>query len=551
MRTGSRHSPYEKDSCKSPHQSSCKSLSAAVLLSSLPLLSLPACSNLVDRFIIGSLEQKQTHRAFLRFRLPDDRKIHKEWNLESIREVQRRRYLTRKTALEIFMKDGTSLVINFPDANHEEVSHRLIRVLKARSVNLVYFSTLEPRRIIEKSELTKYWQNYEISNFQYLMALNALAGRSYKDLTQYHVFPWILSQYSSDVINLEDSACYRNLMLTMGALGSEERTNTFKERFENVDPFNPTPKFHYGSHYSSPAVILQFLIRLSPYSEGAKELQGGRFDLADRLFFAIEESFNASIEEVSDVRELIPEFFCLPDFLVNREKLNFGKTQTGTRVNHVQMPKWSRYNPYRFVTILRLALESEIVSKNLHHWIDLIFGYKQRGKEAEKALNAYYYLTYEDMVDLDTITDPDTRIATEAQIIHFGQTPSQLFVRPHPQRLNKDSLLDYKIICDSNADIRNYRPKSRKEVPKISKISILSAYSKALVSLKFLSDVKLLGIQRDGTLQIYRWWNSTTNSTMATTIPFSCGVEKEKKISLERPRGRQTTETLLTSFHRR
>ena len=31
----------------------------------------------------------------------------------------------------------------------------------------------------------------EISNFQYLMHLNTLAGRSYNDLTQYPVFPWV------------------------------------------------------------------------------------------------------------------------------------------------------------------------------------------------------------------------------------------------------------------------------------------------------------------------------------------------------------------------
>ena len=32
-------------------------------------------------------------------------------------------------------------------------------------------------------------------------------------------------------------------------------------------------------------------------------------------------------------------------------------------------------------------MESEYVSQNIHHWIDLIFGYKQRGEEAEKAHN--------------------------------------------------------------------------------------------------------------------------------------------------------------------
>ena len=42
-------------------------------------------------------------------------------------------------------------------------------------------------------------QNGEMSNFQYLMQLNTLAGRSYNDLMQYPIFPWVLADYESDV----------------------------------------------------------------------------------------------------------------------------------------------------------------------------------------------------------------------------------------------------------------------------------------------------------------------------------------------------------------
>ena len=46
-------------------------------------------------------------------------------------------------------------------------------------------------------------QNGELSNFEYLMHLNTLAGRSYNDLMQYPIFPWVLADYSSEVgINL-------------------------------------------------------------------------------------------------------------------------------------------------------------------------------------------------------------------------------------------------------------------------------------------------------------------------------------------------------------
>lgn len=43
------------------------------------------------------------------------------------------------------------------------------------------------------------FQKGEISNFEYLMHLNTVAGRTYNDLMQYPVFPWVLADYQSDV----------------------------------------------------------------------------------------------------------------------------------------------------------------------------------------------------------------------------------------------------------------------------------------------------------------------------------------------------------------
>lgn len=90
------------------------------------------------------------------------------------------------------------------------------------------------------------------------------------------------------------------------------------------------------------------------------------------------------------------------------------------------------------------ALESEFVSQNIHHWVDLIFGYKQRGKPAEEAANVIYYffllcfkinlfvqvfyhLTYAGSVDVNTLADPILREATRVQLNNFGVTPNQLF----------------------------------------------------------------------------------------------------------------------------
>ncbi len=50
-----------------------------------------------------------------------------------------------------------------------------------------------------------------MSNFEYLMQLNRIAGRSFNDLSQYPIFPWILSDYLSTELDLEDPKIYRDL----------------------------------------------------------------------------------------------------------------------------------------------------------------------------------------------------------------------------------------------------------------------------------------------------------------------------------------------------
>ena len=59
---------------------------------------------------------------------------------------------------------------------------------------------------------------------------------------------------------------------------------------------------------------------------------------------------------------------------------------------------------HEFIRVQRAALESEYVSAHLHEWIDLIFGCKQRGEAAVRALNCFFHLTYEGAVDLDART---------------------------------------------------------------------------------------------------------------------------------------------------
>ena len=69
-----------------------------------------------------------------------------------------------------------------------------------------------------------------MSNFEYLMWINTLSGRSYHDSSQYFIFPWILKDYSSETLDLADEEkVYRDLSKPVGAL-NPERLASFKKR---------------------------------------------------------------------------------------------------------------------------------------------------------------------------------------------------------------------------------------------------------------------------------------------------------------------------------
>ncbi|KAI3682688.1 hypothetical protein L1987_82849 [Smallanthus sonchifolius] len=360
------------------------------------------------------------------------------WKLNSVHEILKRDYQLRPVAVEIFSMDGCNDLLVFHKKEREDVFKNLLAMNLPR--NSMLDTTISGSvkqesafKIMAKS-FSKRWQNGEISNFQYLMHLNTLAGRGYSDLTQYPVFPWVLADYESENLDLTDEKSFRKLDKPMGCQ-TEEGEDEFKKRYESWDD-PEIPKFHYGSHYSSAGIVLFYLLRLPPFSAENQKLQGGQFDHADRLFNSVRDTWSSAAGRgnTSDVKELIPEFFYMPEFLENRFDLDLGEKQSGEKVGDVGLPPWANGSAREFIRKHREALESDYVSENLHHWIDLIFGYKQRGKAAEEAVNVFYHYTYEGSVDIDAVTDPAMKASILAQINHFGQTPKQLFQRAHPKR---------------------------------------------------------------------------------------------------------------------
>ena len=365
----------------------------------------------------------------------------RRWALPNVSAIYLRRYRLRDSALEVFFRRGKHKNF-FVDFGHTKENRKqrtaFARQLMDQAPNNSFkqWPLTSPFRLVREHQgLQERWVSGKISNFDYLMSLNTISGRSFNDLCQYPIMPWVIADYESSSLDLSDPSIYRDLTKPMGALNAS-RLHEYLDRYnsfaDNVS--SDIPPFMYGSHYSTMVgVVLHFLVRLQPFAALHKEMQAGHFDVPDRLFSSVPNSFRHNTVQLSEVKELIPEFYTTPDMFRNVNNFDFGVTQDGLRVGDVELPKWAS-SPEEFVRINSEALESEFVSANLNHWIDLIWGYQQRGPEAEKACNVFYYLTYIDGVDRDAIEDETLRRALELQSAHFGQIPMQLFQNPHPKR---------------------------------------------------------------------------------------------------------------------
>ncbi|KAG7440786.1 beach-domain-containing protein [Guyanagaster necrorhizus] len=367
------------------------------------------------------------------------------WAHDQVGTYSKKNFLFRDVALEIYFKDSRSLLIVFLDKKKRlDVDQRLSAMINNSSnvpttpgllitplLGNIGAKVLAGFRPDELATAQRKWQTREISNFTYISILNQISGRTPSDATQYPVFPWVLQDYSSPTLDLNNPESYRDLSRSMGAL-TEARREAAITRYESLESINEKP-FHYGTHFSSSMIVCHFLIRLAPYTNMFKTLQGGDWDLPDRLFSDIARAFDSAARDVrGDVRELIPEFYTCPEFLENSRNIDFGVQQnTGERIHDVKLPPWARQDPLLFVVMNRKALESSYVSEHLASWIDLIWGCKQRDSQS---LNCFHPLSYEGSVDLDSITDELEREATVGIIHNFGQTPRKLFNAPHPQR---------------------------------------------------------------------------------------------------------------------
>ena len=351
----------------------------------------------------------------------------KIFNMDNVKGIMLRTRLHRPTAIEIFFKDGKNIFVNFPNIN----SLTVLKSFKRTKLNgLDQVQTIGFKSYFEEKKLTEKWVNRKISTFEYLLALNTYSGRSYNDTSQYPFLPWVIKDYTTSVLNLNDPKIYRDLTKPIGALNNK-RLKCLQERASHHRCAGMGP-YLYSSTYICSLLLYLWLIRVEPFTSLHIQLQSGKFDHPERIFYSIQNSWESCNNNLNDYRELIPEFFCFPEMFLNKNGFDLGSIDD-TVISDVILPPWAK-DPFEFVYINRKALESEHVSNHINHWIDLVWGYKQDKSEAIKANNIFIPQVYPNIWNKVEPNKPTVKAEIEAMLTHVGQIPQKLFDKPHPTR---------------------------------------------------------------------------------------------------------------------
>ena len=472
-----------------------------------------------------------------------------------------RKYCFRDNALEIYTKNHRSYYFKFEDYDKRNkfLENLINRANRSKKVNLkpikgidennkaiiigYYREDDEIKPFSNINNILELWKANKISTFEYLMWVNIYGNRSYQDIGQYPIFPWLLSNHENKKFDslISDSNNFRDLNMPVGLIVINEKgkirkngyieaykimimdlfdddlkkeiakeedkmeeTNNNEKNDINIENINnkkkniledkknksksqisnkapnaivyiqnqniipncqqiketkPQKVFDYninldklyydleipydflpyvfGSHFSNAMYVSHYLCRLFPYSFTSIEIQGVGFDCPERLFLNLQNSQTSSMSEKGDLREIIPEFFSLPELFININKLNMGQ-RNNEYVEDVTLPTWCLNNPYIFVENYRGLLECGYL--NINSWIDLIFGFYQRGKAAENMGNIYMPFTYDGVIN--------HRIPPEKLINHRNENAFQ--IRCFEMGVNPTKVFGKKIIGSKN-----------------------------------------------------------------------------------------------------
>ncbi len=418
--------------------------------------------------------------------------------LRKITEIYKRNHLHVENSIEIFLKNGSSFFFVFNIDKRDDIFFKIISNLNTyyqkikKQPSIVNFNPSENKnpylfylkncpikffpfqlktknsknpkinsyqvifdtiKIANDPAIRENWINLKITNFDYIMLLNTLSGRSYNDFSQYLIFPWILQNFNTGselvensfgeyYLNIIKDQLYRNLYYPIFAQSKEIRKN-LKLKYDLKDEDS---RYHSGTFYSTHAFVCYFLIRQRPFTEIHLEIQGGQFDTGDRLF--IGENQLSILDE--KYQELIPALFTVPELYFNTNHFDLGRTQNKRIVDNFELPNWCKNDPRLFCLFIKKMLEGKKINENIHHWFDLIFGFRQDGIKALEVFNTYRNACYkmnENQIKEMNLNNTINDVLLEKE--ELGCMPNLLFTKEHPKRIKTEWINKTNIFFDS------------------------------------------------------------------------------------------------------
>lgn len=268
----------------------------------------------------------------------------------------------------------------------------------------------------ELKSLVLEWVHGRVSNFHYLMELNRLAGRREGDPNYHPVLPWVVDftvpygifrdlRKSKFRLNKGDKQLDFTYEMTKEALAAAHGSGGSHFVSDLGGPVGPGGSGQ-SDHLHVPHHISDVLSDITYYVYKARRTLKSVLCSHVRSQWEPNE-YPASMERIQSWTpdECIPEFYTDPSIF----------RSIHPDMPDLDVPPWC--NSYEeFIAVHRQLLESREVSQQLHHWIDLTFGYKLSGKEAVKAKNVCLHL-----------------VDNHTHLTSYGVV--QLFDHPHPPRL--------------------------------------------------------------------------------------------------------------------
>ena len=374
---------------------------------------------------------------------------------DEIEEILERRFLLMWQSIEIILKNGKSYFFNFLT---KEQNTFILDIFKQNKKTKNKIRTKE-YFLQNIKKLTKEWQDEQLTTYEYLLFLNKYASRTYNDINQYPIFPWIITKYTSDNDLKDNIPQLRNFKFPMASQNEESRKIAIN-RYEDEEQNKYSFPIHYGTHYSTSSYVYFYLMRQEPFTTLLIKLQGYKQEHPDRMFYSIIDTL-LILESGHDNRECIPDIFSKIEQFINLNCVNFGEKNSGIIVDdfNIYISNYNKksdgkellnYNNYsisdyvNFIIQENIYLNSRKIAYEIIQWFDLVFGVRQfPEKNRKESLNIFNEESYEQRTNLsqmleDLINKSSNFIDIISQvgskidlIISFGQTPSQIFKNKH------------------------------------------------------------------------------------------------------------------------